>query len=117
MTDRSPSNPLQPNSPESNSSESNKQSLSSRETIAPSGLDLDPKNSGPFPSLPVMFGRFEVRKHLGKGAMGTVYLAFDPELNKPEINNEVAIKSPLLRRMMTPRCWNASVVRLKRPGR
>ena len=91
MTDRSPSNLLQPNPPESN-----KQSIGSRETIAPSGLDLNPKNSGPFPSLPVMFGRFEVRKHLGKGAMGTVYLAFDPELNKPEINNEVAIKIPLL---------------------
>ncbi len=43
-----------------------------------------------------MFGRFEVRKLLGKGAMGTVYLAFDPELNKPEINNEVAINIPQL---------------------
>ena len=96
MTDRSPSNPLQPNSPESNPPESNKQSIGSRETIAPSGLDLNPKNSGPFPSLPVLFGRFEVRKHLGKGAMGTVYLAFDPELNNPEINNQVAIKIPLL---------------------
>ncbi len=91
MTDQAP-----PNSSQPNRDESNQQSMGSRETIAPSGLELDPKNSGPFPALPVTFGRFEVRKHLGKGAMGTVYLAFDPELNKPEISNQVAIKIPLL---------------------
>ena len=91
MTDQSPPKPSQPNQ-----DEPNKQSIGSRETIAPNGLDHDSTNSGPFPSLPVMFGRFEIRKHLGKGAMGTVYLAFDPELNKPEINNQVAIKIPLL---------------------
>ena len=52
MTDRLPPNP----------SESLRQSIGSRETIAPSGLDSTPTGSGPFTSLPVAFGRFEVKK-------------------------------------------------------
>ena len=86
MTDRS-----QPNT-----SESIQQSMSSRETIAPSGLDSTPTGSGPFAALPAAFGRFEVRKLLGSGAMGTVYLAFDPELQKsdPALSGEVALKIP-----------------------
>ena len=79
-----------------NVSEPIQQSVGSRETIAPSGLDLTPTGSGPFASLPVQFGRFAVRKLLGRGAMGTVYLAFDPELQKthPEGTGEVALKIP-----------------------
>src|SRR5262245_24024251 len=34
-------------------------------------------------------GRFEVRKRLGAGAFGTVYLAYDPQLQR-----ELAIKVP-----------------------
>ena len=39
------------------------------------------------PDLPKNFGRFEVKKLLGKGAMGTVYLAEDPVIGR-----QVAIK-------------------------
>lgn len=39
------------------------------------------------PELPEKFGRFEVKKLLGRGAMGTVYLAEDPVIGR-----QVAIK-------------------------
>ncbi len=39
------------------------------------------------PARPVRLGRFEIRGRLGAGAMGTVYAAFDPELQR-----DVAIK-------------------------
>lgn len=42
---------------------------------------------GEEPSPPMKFGRYEVVGRLGAGAMGSVYLARDPELNR-----EVAIK-------------------------
>ena len=80
MTDREPSK----------ASESIQQSLANRETVAPSGLeDSTPTSSGPFTALPSQFGRYRVTKLLGRGAMGTVYLAHDPDLGK-----EVAIKVP-----------------------
>lgn len=44
-----------------------------------------------FRQLPFVFGRFEVQKELGSGAMGTVYLAFDPTMNR-----QVALKIPKL---------------------
>ena len=34
-------------------------------------------------------GRFEIKKELGRGALGTVYLAIDPQLDRP-----VALKVP-----------------------
>ncbi|MBW3539018.1 MAG: protein kinase [Planctomycetes bacterium] len=37
----------------------------------------------------IRFGRYEVRKTLGEGAFGTVYLAHDPQLDRP-----VALKVP-----------------------
>ena len=39
--------------------------------------------------LPCRFGRYEVRKLLGKGGMGAVYLAHDPQLDR-----SVALKIP-----------------------
>ncbi len=43
------------------------------------------------PAIPEKFGRFEILKMLGQGAMGTVYHARDPKLER-----EVAIKVPRL---------------------
>lgn len=59
------------------------------ETVIPSSVDSIPARNSPFMMLPATFGRFEVRKALGSGAMGTVYLAFDPETNR-----DVALKIP-----------------------
>ena len=35
------------------------------------------------PGEPRMIGRYEVQRELGHGAMGVVYLAFDPLLKRP----------------------------------
>lgn len=79
MTDRS-----QPNA-----SESIQPLIGNRETLAPTGLDSTPTGVGPFATLPSQFGRYRVTKVLGYGAMGTVYLAFNPEMDR-----EVALKIP-----------------------
>src|SRR5262245_15539992 len=42
-----------------------------------------------FAKLPVTFGRYQVDKLLGRGAMGAVYLARDTQLDRP-----VALKIP-----------------------
>jgi hypothetical protein len=46
----------------------------------------DGRGSG---ALPEQFGRYRIRRRLGRGGMGTVYLAFDTELQR-----QVAIKIP-----------------------
>lgn len=43
------------------------------------------------PSAPKSFGRYDIKKVLGKGAFGSVYLSFDTQLER-----QVAIKAPLL---------------------
>ena len=44
--------------------------------------DSVPAADGPFAKLPMQFGRYEVRKELGRGQMGSVYLAKDIELDR-----------------------------------
>src|SRR5262249_38291856 len=60
---------------------------SAQETKRPT--DSVPMLSGTFAKLPARFGRYEVQKQLGRGAMGAVYLARDTQLERP-----VAIKIP-----------------------
>lgn len=45
--------------------------------------DSTPLATGPFTVLPTQFGRYQVEKLLGKGAMGAVYLAHDIQLDRP----------------------------------
>jgi eukaryotic-like serine/threonine-protein kinase len=47
--------------------------------------------------VPVRFGRFEVRRELGRGAFGIVSLAYDPNLRR-----EVALKVPRSEVQVTP---------------
>lgn len=63
------------------------QAAASRETSRPS--DSTPVAAGQFAKLPATFGRYQVEKLLGRGAMGAVYLARDTQLNRA-----VALKIP-----------------------
>jgi eukaryotic-like serine/threonine-protein kinase len=67
-----------------------------RSTIAASSSDCSrPAPRGVLP--PARLGRFQIRRELGRGGFGVVYLAFDPKLGR-----EVALKVPRPEVLMQP---------------
>ncbi len=81
------SDPQKPNRRPQSAEELRQQAAVSRETNRPT--DSIPVVAGQFVNLPAMFGRYQVEKLLGRGAMGAVYLATDTQLDRP-----VALKIP-----------------------
>ncbi len=87
--------------PQPNPTEQTGPGAETQETMAPSGIaHAGSAFNHLFAELPVDFGRFRILKLLGHGAMGTVYLGFDPDLNK-----EVAIKIPKADLALDPMLW------------
>jgi WD40 repeat protein/serine/threonine protein kinase len=70
-----------------------------REVLAPAGYSLSPLPgvAGPPEGPPRQLGRFLIRRELGRGAFGVVYLAHDPDLRR-----DVALKVPRGDAVLTP---------------
>src|SRR5438270_385306 len=91
-----PASPRQVEDQDDASVESSVEKPSSEETAGVRKEPAPPSPPLPHPQAeppsPTAFGRYQVRRLLGRGGYGTVYLGFDSQLNR-----EIAIKVPNLR--------------------